>query len=256
MRLVGESVIGLTIIPLSERFTRSTSDACSSIDRFLWMTPMPPCCAIAIASRDSVTVSIAALSSGTFTRMLRVTRDDTSTALGSTCECRGTSSTSSNVSAVERPMAIWSEFRTSVLVSIQVPKKKGSDPSAALTVPGRASRRSSAMTLLIFLPAAARTRVVASDFRLVALAPGVTTSSPPVRAGRGASCGRRRRAAPTAPNGDGAEACGEFIVICCGGRRGGVRGRTGSRARPRRRRPASAATGSGRSLPRSDPSSP
>ena len=37
MRFVGESVIGLTIIPLSERFTRSTSEACSSTDRFLWM---------------------------------------------------------------------------------------------------------------------------------------------------------------------------------------------------------------------------
>ena len=33
--LVAASVIGLTIIPLSERFTRSTSAACSSIDRFL-----------------------------------------------------------------------------------------------------------------------------------------------------------------------------------------------------------------------------
>ena len=62
MRLDGESVIGLTIIPLSERLTRSTSAACSSIDRFLWMTPRPPCCAIAMARRDSVTVSIAALS--------------------------------------------------------------------------------------------------------------------------------------------------------------------------------------------------
>ena len=64
IRLVGESVIGLTIIPLSERLTRSTSEACSSMDRFLWMMPMPPCCAIAMASRDSVTVSIAALASG------------------------------------------------------------------------------------------------------------------------------------------------------------------------------------------------
>ena len=106
IRLDGESVIGLTIMPLSDRFTRSTSDACSSIDRFLWMTPMPPCCAIAIASRDSVTVSIAALRSGTLTRMLRVIQDETSTSLGSTCECRGTSSTSSNVSAVERPTEI------------------------------------------------------------------------------------------------------------------------------------------------------
>ena len=84
MRLVGESVIGLTIMPLSDRLTRSTSEACSSTDRFLWMMPMPPCCAIAIASRDSVTVSIAALSSGTLRRMLRVTHEVTSTALGST----------------------------------------------------------------------------------------------------------------------------------------------------------------------------
>ena len=35
IRLAGESVIGLTIMPLSDRFTRSTSDACSAIERFL-----------------------------------------------------------------------------------------------------------------------------------------------------------------------------------------------------------------------------
>ena len=118
IRLLGERVIGLTIMPLSDRFTRSTSDACSSTVRFLWMMPMPPCWAIAIASRDSVTVSMAALSRGTLTLMFRVTRELTSTALGNTCECRGTSSTSSNVSAVARPMAIWSELRMSVRVSI------------------------------------------------------------------------------------------------------------------------------------------
>ena len=106
IRFSGESVIGLTIMPLSERLTRSTSDACSSGDRFLWMTPMPPCCAMAIARRDSVTVSMAALSSGTLTRMFRVTHDVTSTSLGMTVECRGTSSTSSKVSAVERPIEI------------------------------------------------------------------------------------------------------------------------------------------------------
>ena len=106
IRLVGDSVIGLTIIPLSERLTRSTSDACSSTERFLWMMPTPPCWAMAIASRDSVTVSIAALSSGTLTEMLRVTHDPTSTALGSTVECRGTSSTSSKVRAVARPIEI------------------------------------------------------------------------------------------------------------------------------------------------------
>ena len=79
MRWVGESVIGSTIMPLSDRFTRSTSEACSSIDRFLWMTPRPPCCAIAIASRDSVTVSIAALTSGTLRRIRRVSCVLTST---------------------------------------------------------------------------------------------------------------------------------------------------------------------------------
>jgi len=53
-----------------------------------------------------VTVSIAALESGTFRRMLRVKNEVTSTALGSTVECCGTSNTSSNVSAVARPTEI------------------------------------------------------------------------------------------------------------------------------------------------------
>ncbi len=35
------------------------------MERFLWITPIPPCCAMAMASRDSVTVSMAALASGT-----------------------------------------------------------------------------------------------------------------------------------------------------------------------------------------------
>ena len=63
---VGRHVTGSTIIPLSERFTLSTSAACASIVRFLWMTPRPPFCAIAIARRDSVTVSIAAERIGMF----------------------------------------------------------------------------------------------------------------------------------------------------------------------------------------------
>ena len=62
----GEIVTGSTIIPLSLRFTLSISPACASIVRFRCTTPIPPCCAIAIASRDSVTVSIAALISGQF----------------------------------------------------------------------------------------------------------------------------------------------------------------------------------------------
>jgi hypothetical protein len=58
-------VIGLRIIPLSERFTRSTSAACRSTDMFLCSTPMPPARAIAMAISLSVTVSIAADTSGT-----------------------------------------------------------------------------------------------------------------------------------------------------------------------------------------------
>ncbi len=86
MRCLGERVIGLTIMPLSERFTRSTSAACSSSGRFLWMTPSPPCWAMAMAIDDSVTVSMAALSSGTNSGMLRVSRVETSTCAGSTFE--------------------------------------------------------------------------------------------------------------------------------------------------------------------------
>ena len=103
-------------MPLSDRFTRSTSDACSSIDRFLWITPRPPCCAMAMASLDSVTVSMAALTSGTFRRMFRVRRVVTSTAVGTTSECRGTSRTSSKVSAVARPTSI--EVACSVEASV------------------------------------------------------------------------------------------------------------------------------------------
>ncbi len=54
------TVTGPRIIPLSARFTRSTSRACSSIDRFLWMMPIPPSRAIVMAVRLSVTESIAA----------------------------------------------------------------------------------------------------------------------------------------------------------------------------------------------------
>ncbi len=78
----GVSVIGFRIIPLSDRFTRSTSAAWRSIDMFLWITPRPPCRAIAIASSASVTVSIAAERIGTFSRIFRVTQVVTSTSCG------------------------------------------------------------------------------------------------------------------------------------------------------------------------------
>ena len=86
MRLEGASVIGLTIMPLSDRLTRSTSAAWSSMGRFLWITPMPPSWAIAMARRDSVTVSMAALMIGTFRVTFRVSRVETSTSAGSTAD--------------------------------------------------------------------------------------------------------------------------------------------------------------------------
>ena len=63
-------VTGSTIIPASLRFTRSTSSACVSMVRFLWMTPTPPAWAMAMASRDSVTVSMAAEMTGCSSRCL------------------------------------------------------------------------------------------------------------------------------------------------------------------------------------------
>ena len=58
---------------------------------------MPPARAIAIAVAPSVTESIAALTSGTLSAMLREKRDRTSTSFGSTSLYAGASSTSSNV---------------------------------------------------------------------------------------------------------------------------------------------------------------
>ena len=63
---VSESVTGSMIIPLSARLTFLTCRACSSMVIFLWSTPMPPSRAIAMAIADSVTVSIAAETMGTF----------------------------------------------------------------------------------------------------------------------------------------------------------------------------------------------
>ena len=70
--LSGEHVTGSVTIPASDRFTVSTAPACSAAGRLRCSTPIPPARAIAIAIRASVTVSIAELTSGTFSRILRV----------------------------------------------------------------------------------------------------------------------------------------------------------------------------------------
>src|SRR5664280_1190695 len=65
---------------------------------FLWITPIPPSLAIAIASSSSVTVSIAAETTGVLMRMFLENIELRSTSLGSTSEYKGTRSTSSKVS--------------------------------------------------------------------------------------------------------------------------------------------------------------
>ena len=67
------------------------------------MTPMPPSCAMAIAMRDSVTVSMAALRSGMLQRDVAGEPRGDVDLRGSTVEWRGTSRTSSKVRAVFRP---------------------------------------------------------------------------------------------------------------------------------------------------------
>src|SRR5579884_2028171 len=98
----GAMVTGSTIMPLSLRFTRSTSSACRSIGMLRWMNPMPPCWASAMASRDSVTVSMAALTTGIFNAILRVRQVRVSASAGSTLLRAGSRSTSSNVKASGR----------------------------------------------------------------------------------------------------------------------------------------------------------
>ncbi len=82
----GWMVTGFTTMPLSNFFTRRTCAAWSSGGMFLCTTPMPPACAMAMAMLDSVTVSIAAATSGMFKAMSRVSRVRVSVWCGSTAE--------------------------------------------------------------------------------------------------------------------------------------------------------------------------
>ena len=68
-----------------------------SMDMFLWITPMPPSRAMAMAMRYSVTVSIAALMTGMFRRTFFVRYVVRSTSAGRISLSAGTSNTSSKV---------------------------------------------------------------------------------------------------------------------------------------------------------------
>ena len=65
----------------------------------MWIIPIPPSDARAIAIFDSVTVSIAAEQKGKFKEMFFVNFVLSETSLGKTLECFGRTNTSSNVRA-------------------------------------------------------------------------------------------------------------------------------------------------------------
>ncbi len=98
----GVITTGSRTTPDSWRLTLATSAACSCAVMFLWITPMPPSCAMAMARRASVTVSMAADTRGRFRVMSRVKRVEREVSLGRTWEYAGTSNTSSKVSAFPR----------------------------------------------------------------------------------------------------------------------------------------------------------
>lgn len=91
----GWTVIGSVTMPDSERLTRSTWLAWSAMERLRCSTPTPPWRAIAMAMRASVTLSMAAESSGTFTRTLREMREEVSICSGAMSDAPGSSRTSS-----------------------------------------------------------------------------------------------------------------------------------------------------------------
>ena len=97
-------VSGLTTMPDSNFFTCRTWAAWPSGSKLRWITPMPPACAMAIAMRASVTVSMAEAMIGMLSGMARVTRERISTSEGSTSDRPGFSSTSSNVNASRMPL--------------------------------------------------------------------------------------------------------------------------------------------------------
>ena len=85
-------------MPLSAFLTRKTSRACASIVMFLCTKPRPPARAMVIARSDSVTVSMAALTSGMRKDNWRVRRVWVSTSAGRTSDSAGSNRTSSKVS--------------------------------------------------------------------------------------------------------------------------------------------------------------
>src|SRR5690242_4905472 len=95
----GSMVTGSTTMPLSYFLTLVTSSACCWMVRFLCTNPSPPSCAMAMAVRASVTVSMAALTMGMRSRRFLVSWAPTSTCRGRTSLSAGRRRTSSKVRA-------------------------------------------------------------------------------------------------------------------------------------------------------------
>src|SRR6185369_5328580 len=146
----GSMVTGSTIMPLSERFTRSTSSACLSIDMLRWTMPMPPCCARAMARWDSVTVSMAELTTGMFNPMLRVNQVRVSVSAGTTLLREGTSRMSSKVS----PSGMVSGIMRGYLKMIQHGRKRAARRASDMLVAMARLTRNLLFSLLLLAPIA------------------------------------------------------------------------------------------------------
>ena len=111
---------GSVITPFSDLFTLSTSSACCSTDIFLWIIPIPPCLAIAIAILCSVTVSIPALIKGILSLIFFVRLVVKSIILGVTSEYCGTNNTSSNVmpSPIIVPIFLCPRFPVNKIIKL------------------------------------------------------------------------------------------------------------------------------------------
>ena len=115
MEQSGEVTTGSEITPLSYFLTFTTSLAWSSTDKFLWMIPIPPSWAIAMASSDSVTVSMAADNNGIFNWIFDVSCVFKQASDGRILEWLGTSRTSSNVKASWITFSILTSLYKTVL---------------------------------------------------------------------------------------------------------------------------------------------
>src|ERR1700741_2643542 len=102
------------------------------------MTPSPPACAMAMAMRASVTVSMAAATIGMFREIVRVMRDRSSVSDGNTSDRAGRNNTSSKVKASRRlPLGSAAIYQLS---SLTLGPHQGEAVALGGSIAGRATR--------------------------------------------------------------------------------------------------------------------